>query len=313
MAQAVQVFKEQGLTARTTAAERDIEQAAKQGRAERLAELTGVFEVTVGEMVATVSSTATELQATATSMSATAGQTTAQAASVAIAAGQTLANVQTMALAAERLSASAAEINRHISQSADMANHTASDARRTNEIVRALADGAQHVGDVVELISGLAGQTNLLALNASIEAARAGTAGSGFAVVAGEMKSLAIRTAKAAEEIARQIGQMQVATEEAVVVIQGIAINVSKLSSNALTIDVRATEQGAAMQDIERIISQAVAGTEEVNCSIHHVSQGASQTGTASRQVLEAASELSRRAEQLTAEVRSFVINVRVA
>jgi len=313
MAQAVQVFKEQGAKAYAIAGERKAEQTGKQARADRLAELTHAFETSVGEMVSTVSLTATELQATAGCMSETAGQTTLQAASVATAAEQGLATVQTAAIAAEELAASVMQINQNILRSAEMAAHATEDARHTDEIVGALANGAQQIGEVVGLIDAIAGQTKLLALNAAIEAARAGDAGNGFAVVAGEIKSLAAQTAIATRKISMQIGQMQSSTHEAVVAIRGIGATIGKLSTIATTIGISVAEQGVAMQAIARSMVQAAEGTEQVTSNIRQVSQGAADTGAASQQVFGAALNLSRRAEQLTTNVHSFVQSVRAA
>lgn len=313
MAQAVQVFKDQGIAARSTMRERAAAQVAGQVRAERLAQLAHAFEISVGELVGTVAATATELTATAGAMSATAGRTTAQAADVAIAAGHGLSNVRTVALAATDLAVSVERINRDIRQSAEMAGVAAEDARRTDGIVSALAAGAQQVGDVVGLIDALAGQIDLLALNAAIEAARAGVAGAGFAVLANEIKSLAAQTAIATKRIAVQIGRMQASTHEAIVVIGGIGATVATLSANATTIGAGVTEQGVAMQAIARGMVEAAAGTEQVTSSILQVSRGAAFTETASQHVLDAASALSRRAEQLTDDIHGFLNGVRAA
>jgi methyl-accepting chemotaxis protein len=154
------------------------------------------FESSVGEVLQAVVAAVTEMEATARSMTGTAEQTTQQASSVASAAEQASAGVQTVAAAAEELSASISEISQQVTRSAKVTDRSVADARRTDDIVRSLADGAQKIGEVVTLISNIAGQTNLLALNATIEAARAGDAGKGFAVVASEVKSLAQQTAR---------------------------------------------------------------------------------------------------------------------
>jgi methyl-accepting chemotaxis protein len=171
MARAVEVFRDNRVAADRLAAEQQAEREAKERRAEHLAGLTRDFEHKVGGMVGAVSSAATELQATAGSMSDTATLATGQAASVAQAARQASENVQTVAVAAEELTASVAEITRQVSHSAEVAVRAAADAQRTDQIVHALAEGAQRIGDVVGLITTIAGQTNLLALNATIEAA----------------------------------------------------------------------------------------------------------------------------------------------
>lgn len=313
MAQAVQVFKDNMVRADALAAEQEAERAAKAARSERLAALTAEFERKASAMAATVSSAATELQATAGTMTDTAGRTTEQAASVSAAAQEASASVQTVAAAAEELSASVAEITRQVSQSARVAERAAQDAERTDAIVRALAEGAQRIGDVVGLITTIAGQTNLLALNATIEAARAGDAGRGFAVVASEVKGLAAQTAKATEEISGQIARMQEATREAVEAIRGIGGTITELSTIAGAIATGVEEQGAATREIAQSVQRVAAGTQEVTGNIGRVSRGAGDTGSAAGQVLGAASELSHQAERLTAEVHGFVAGVKAA
>jgi len=313
MARAVDVFKQNAIEAVRLAAEQAKEQASKAQRAARVDELTRAFEVKSGELVGQVSTASTHLQATAQSMTHIAGQTTMQATNVAAAAEQASSNVQTVAAAAEELASSIAEITRQVAQSARISGKAKDDAQRTDAIVRALADGAQKIGEVVGLISDIAGQTNLLALNATIEAARAGDAGKGFAVVASEVKGLATQTAKATEDISRQIGQIQVATKEAVQSIQTIGGTIGEISEIAAAIAAAMEQQGSATQEIARNVQQAAAGTQEVNANITGVSSGANETGEAAGQVLSAAGELSRQAEQLRGEVGQYIAGIKAA
>ena len=313
MAESVQVFKDNKITADRLEAEQALERAARERRNERVNDLTHSFESKVGELVNMVSTAAAELRATAESMTGTASQTTEQATTVAAAAEQASANVQNVAGSAEELSSSIGEISRQVTQSARIAGQAVDDAKRTDAVVRALADGAQKIGDVVNLISDIAGQTNLLALNATIEAARAGEAGRGFAVVASEVKSLATQTAKATEDIARQIGNIQDATKEAVGSIQAISTTIGEINEIAAAIAAAVEEQGAATQEIARSVQQAAAGTQQVTSNISGVSHGATITGAAASQVLGAADELSRQAESLNGEVRDFITGVKAA
>ena len=271
------------------------------------------FEAKVGNLVSMLSSGATELQATAQSMSVTATQTNHQATTVAAATEEASASVQTVAAAAEELTASIHEISQQMAQSAKITGKAVEDARRTDIIVRTLADSAQKIGDVVKIISGIAAQTNLLALNATIEAARAGDAGKGFAVVASEVKSLATQTAKATGEIGSQITQIQAATEEAVEAIKAIGATIEEVNMIASSIAAAVEEQGAATAEIARNVQQTAASTQEVTATIAGVSQAANDTGAAAGQVLGAANDLSRQAGQVTSEVSIFVAGLRTA
>ena len=287
-------------------------EAAAMQRA-NLNETATVFKSKVGKLVSMLASGATELQATAESMSSIASRTNTQASSVAVAAEQASAGVQTVAAAAEELTASISEISRRVSQSSEIAQQAVTDARRTDAIVRALAEGADKIGRVVDLIANIAGQTNLLALNATIEAARAGDAGKGFAVVASEVKNLALQTAKATQEIGAQIGQIQSATAEAVQAIKEIGSTIEQISDIATTIAAAVEEQGAATAEIARNVQQTAKSTEDVTTNIGGVSQTADDAGAAATEVLNAANVLSQQAEQLTAEVGSFVAGTRAA
>ncbi len=313
MAAAVQVFKDSMATADRLAAEHETEQAIKLQRGEHLETLVHGFESRVGGLVDMLSSGAAELEATSKSMAATAAQTNRQATTVAAAAEQTSAGMQTVAAAADELTASIGEIGRQVAQSSRITGKAVDDARRTDATVRALADGAKKVGQVVELIAHIASQTNLLALNATIEAARAGDSGKGFAVVASEVKGLAQQTAKATQDIGAQIGQIQDATTEAVQAIQGITGTIEEVNVIATTIAAAVEEQGAATAEIARNVQQTSASTRDVTTNIAGVNQAATQTGAAATEVHGAASGLSRRAEQLTTEIHALVAGVRAA
>jgi len=271
------------------------------------------FESKVGSLVGMLSSASTELEATARSMTSTADQSKQQAATVAAAAEEATAGLQTVAAAAEELTASIGEIGRQVAQSSKITGKAVDDAKRTDEIVRTLSEGAEKIGAVVGLITNIASQTNLLALNATIEAARAGDAGKGFAVVASEVKSLATQTGKATEEIGAQVAQIQTATKEVVEAIRGISGTIEEVSAIATAIASAVEQQGAATSEIARNVQQTTQAAREVTVGISGVSQAAGETGTAVGEVLTASSDLSKRAEQLSGEVNSFVAGVRAA
>jgi methyl-accepting chemotaxis protein len=314
MAGAVQVFKESMIRADRLAADHErLKAEASAAQKAALHTLADDFEATVGQLVGMVSASSTEMEATAKSMSATADQTSRQSQTVAAAAEEAGVGIETVASAAEELSASIGEISRQVAQSAKVTSRAVADAQRTDTIVRALAEGAQKIGDVVSLITNIAAQTNLLALNATIEAARAGDAGKGFAVVASEVKSLAQQTGKATEEIGAQIAHMQGATREAVDAIRGITGTIEEVSAISTTIASAVEEQGAATSEIARNVQQTSQAAQQVTVNIAGVNQAASETGSAAQEVLHAASGLSQQSERLIAEVRRFVAGVRVA
>ena len=313
MAAALQVFKENMREADRLAAARMSEDAAKAERSTRLERLVRGFEEQVGEMTGVLAAAATELEATARGMTGSAQQTNLQAGEVSAAAEAAGSGVQTVAASAEQLSASIAEIARQIGQSASMTTQAVDKARETDATVHALADGAEKIGAVVQLISDIARQTNLLALNATIEAARAGDAGKGFAVVASEVKDLASQTARATGTIEAQIGQIQAATRNAVLSIGLISRLVEGLGGIAATISAAVEEQGVATAAIARHAQDTAHATETVAHSIGGVSAAANDTGDAAGQVLGAAADLSRQAEGLALEVTAFVHGVRAA
>jgi methyl-accepting chemotaxis protein len=289
------------------------DQIAAQQRKADMIKLADSFEAAVGEIVETVSSASTELEASASTLTATAGRAQEVTTMVAAASEEASTNVQSVASATEELSSSVNEISRQVQESARMANEAVDQARKTNDRVGELSKAAARIGDVVELINTIAGQTNLLALNATIEAARAGEAGRGFAVVASEVKALAEQTAKATGEIGQQITGIQAATQESVGAIKEISGTIERLSEISSTIAAAVEEQGAATQEISRNVQQAAQGTQQVSSNIVDVQRGAGETGSASSQVLSAAQSLSSDSNRLKLEVGKFLDSVRAA
>ncbi len=313
MAEALQVFK-QALIAKKAADEaaaRDADAKIERGR--RVDSITRDFESLIGEIVATVSSASTQLEASAGTLTSTAERAQQLTTTVAAASEEASTNVRSVASATEEMASSINEIGRQVQDSARMAGEAVDQARKTNDRVSELSKAAARIGDVVELINTIAGQTNLLALNATIEAARAGEAGRGFAVVASEVKALAEQTAKATGEIGQQITGIQTATQDSVNAIKEIGGTIEKLCEISSTIASAVEEQGAATQEMSRNVQQAAHGTQQVSSNITDVQRGASETGSASSQVLAAAQSLSGDSNRLKLEVGKFLNSVRAA
>ncbi|UIY45288.1 methyl-accepting chemotaxis protein [Methylobacterium radiotolerans] len=289
------------------------DEAAAAERRRTMIALADGFERAVGGIVGTVSSSAAELQATARTMTTNASHTASRSTSVAAAAEEAAANVGTVAAAAEELGASVQEIARQVAGSADMAQGAVAEADQTARLMQDLSEAVARIGDVVGMITTIAGQTNLLALNATIEAARAGEAGRGFAVVAAEVKELASQTARATDEITGHIQRIQGSTGHAVAAIGGIAARIREINDVATSIAAAVEEQGAATAEIVRNVAQAAAGAGEVTGNITGVAGAAEETGAAASQVLASASELSRQSACLSSEVQTFLSTVRAA
>jgi methyl-accepting chemotaxis protein len=314
VAKTAEVFRENGLAKiRMEAEQKEIEQRSAAQRRQDMLRLADQFESAVGEVIETVSSASTELEASATTLTSTAEHAQQLATVVASASEEASTNVQSVASATEELSSSITEISRQVQESARVASEAVGQARTTTERVSELSKAATRIGDVVELINTIAGQTNLLALNATIEAARAGEAGRGFAVVASEVKALAEQTAKATGEIGQQISGIQSATQESVGAIKDISDTIERLSEISSAIAAAVEEQGAATQEISRNVQQAAEGTHQVSSNITDVQRGASETGSASSQVLSAAQSLSGDSNRLKLEVGKFLTTVRAA
>jgi methyl-accepting chemotaxis protein len=296
--------------------EAEQKQAAARAVAERkgmVRDLADTFERAIGNIVGAVSSAATELESAAGTLTKNAAATQQLSAAVAIASAQASANVQSVASATGEVGASIEEIGRQVRQSTKIAAEAVKQAEQTDARIAELSRSASRIGDVVTLITMIAGQTNLLALNATIEAARAGEAGRGFAVVAAEVKMLATQTAKATESIKTQIAEMQNTTKDSVAAIKEISVTIGRISEIAATITAAVDAQGAATQEIAHNVAQAAQGAAQVATNITDVNHDADETGTASAKVLQAAQFLSGESRKLELEVENFIDTVRAA
>ncbi|MGU3496931.1 protoglobin domain-containing protein [Xanthobacteraceae bacterium A53D] len=262
-------------------------------------------------IVTSVSTTAHDLENTASSLADMAQGTRVLTATVVSSSEEASSNVQSVATASDELAASIAEIGRQVQDSSRIAGEAVRQAERTDERIAQLSSASARIGDVLRLITAIAEQTNLLALNATIEAARAGEAGRGFAVVAQEVKALAGQTAKAVEEIGGQIAAMQSATSESVAAVKEIGQTIERLSGISDVIAHAVEQQSNATSLITANVAQAARGTEEVATAIGAVREGAVGTGTASDEVLGSAKRLSVESQRLNDEVEAFLDSVR--
>lgn len=313
MARSVETFREK-------LAENDRMQAdaAKQAeersrRAEKVRTLSDGFDNNVTCIMSTVSNVVTNLSDTATTMNSAANDAQGQSSNAASAAEQATTNVETVAAAAEELSASIAEISRQVSQSTDLANRAVEESEDTNQRIKTLESAVNDISQVVDLITDIAEQTNLLALNATIEAARAGEAGKGFAVVASEVKSLADQTTKATEQILSQIKEVQGSTTEAVESIEKISNRITEMSGISSGIAAAVEEQNTATQEIARNVQEAAVGTRSVTESVERVTETAVETGSASEQVRLLSTNLKDESGRLQSMVESFLQDVKAA
>ncbi|MBB4197137.1 hypothetical protein CCR94_13965 [Rhodoblastus sphagnicola] len=282
-------------------------------RLEKRERLSGDFVTNMQQLAGGFSRSSTEVADSARSLAGTAEETSRQAQTVSTSATDAANNVQTVASASEQLAASVREITLQANRSAQISETAFREAEASNARINALATNASAIGDVVNLIKGIANQTNLLALNATIEAARAGEAGRGFAVVASEVKQLALETARATDEIAHKVEEIQQATSSTVTSISEIVKTISLVKEGAISIAASVEQQGEAIAEVARNCQQAATGTQDVTQNIAQVGEAANMTGSASTQLMSLSDGLSTQATNLTQTVSAFVRDLAAA
>ena len=250
------------------------------------------------------------MEQTSSEMQTIAQHTKKQSSSVAVSAEVTSNNVKTVADAAEKMSESIAGIAAQISQSTKSTTQAAGDANSTSEKIRILEDNVEQISRLVYTINDIAAQTNILALNATIEAARAGEAGKGFAVVADEVKGLAGQTARATEEITRQIEVIQDYTAASVTAITNVSQTMEGVQKISSSIMEAMKEQQSTTTDIAQNVEQAATESLNVSTQIQHLQETAERSESASNDIAEASRNLSAQGNILRKTVVEFLDHV---
>ncbi|MFN8829092.1 MAG: methyl-accepting chemotaxis protein [Labrys sp. (in: a-proteobacteria)] len=275
-------------------------------RRARIEATTKAFREQIGVIVAEMGKDADMMATTANELDRAGRSSTQIAEETTLSSRGAAGNVQSVAGAAGELSSSIREISARVSEATSVVTRATERANGTNASVQSLAQAAQRIGEVVNLIRDIAEQTNLLALNATIEAARAGESGKGFAVVASEVKALANQTAKATDAIAEQIGGIQSSTSTAVEAIREITGVMNEVGAITTAIAAAVEEQGAATGEIARNVSEAARGTEAVARSLGDVSTVARDTTSAAKRVEDMSQSLRRITDRLAGDLDRF-------
>lgn len=314
LGRALEVFRAN--LARTRQLESEQARAKAAAEAEKRAAMNALaqtFEAEVLASVAAIAEAADALHAKADEVSRAADDTRRRSTVVSSATTQTASNVTAVASAAEEMSASIGEIGSQVQSAADLAREGAVASQSVSGQIEELTRVAAQIESVVGLISAVAEQTNLLALNATIEAARAGEAGKGFAVVASEVKALANQTARGAEDVAEQIGHVRRSTADVAASTTKVAAVIAKLDEISAAIAAGMEEQSASTREIALNVEQAAAGAGEVSGNIAEVADIAGRTGEAARLITDEAGTLAGRADALKQEAHAFIRRIRAA
>ena len=307
MADALAVFRDNALRARTLDQDAAREHAAKDRRQAAMDQHVQDFGASSAGVMSGLAEDAGAMRDRAVELSELVQMTRSLASSTAEGATESAHNLSQVAAAAEELSASVNEIGSQISRVTSAVRTSVDRAAETDEKVAGLATAAAQVGEIVRLIGDIAARTNLLALNATIEAARAGDAGKGFAVVAGEVKALASQTASATRDIGAKIESIQAATREAVDAVRDVSAAIAQVDEVAIAIAAAVEEQSLVTANIAASVNTVAASTRDATLAMRDVSDTSDRTETASKSVLTAAVHVGETSSSLHNELRQFL------
>ncbi len=295
------------------AAEMERQNRADEEKKHLMHQMADTFEMSVKSIVSQVASSASQMKAGAESVNSIAEDTKRRSNTVVNISTEVAQTSSQVASAAEELTSSIKEISAQTQRSSSVADEAAQKAGYAKEVIDMLAEKSQRVGQIIEVITGIAGQINLLALNATIESARAGEAGKGFAVVASEVKNLANQVGRATDEITQQINEIQEATQSSVNSVMAILGIIGQVSSGTAAVAAAVEEQSAVTNEIAQNVVRASSGTHEIHQNMETVQAGAEQTGDTAWEVLESAKNLEQQSNTLKQKVDEFLNTIRAA
>ena len=305
MARALNVFRASMEARRQTEAETEAIRSVE-AQNEGLRAMADTVEAETRQGIAMMSEQMDKVILGASQISSTADRLMAESASSRIEAGAALESANAVAAATEELGASIGEITARLAEASKSTRNAAELGTIGREMIGALSQAVSRIGGVARLIGGIAGQTNPLALNATIKAARSDEAGKGFAVVAGEVKALTAQTAKATEEISREIAAVMHSTERAVAVVREMADAVGEVDQVTTAIAAAMEEQSAATREIASAVAQAAAASGRVASGMDEVADASAESGREA----DAMRSSSSAAQSAVEAVRNTIIRV---
>jgi methyl-accepting chemotaxis protein len=274
MAKALQTFKDNAIEAQRFRAEQEeLHRQSTEKNAAAMPEMADTFESTVKAKVTGVDDATSRIHNSADAIVQRSQSAGGRSLQVGEAAQRTTERSAVVSEATRQLSASINEIAQQVGHSSEVARKAVEDVNATAQQMTGLSEAVQAIGEVVHLINDIASQTNLLALNATIEAARAGDAGKGFAVVANEVKNLANQTARATDDIARQVATVQESTQRMKDSIGGVVETIRSMGQTTAVIASAVQEQEAVTRDIANNIDDVAREADAVSSAVTDLSR----------------------------------------